>query len=531
MDAASQQTRTGGRPRRASATPWGRIAAIAASIAVATTALTWPSPRWRNDPSAFAREVLGAEPWSKQDEILAALVPPRSRVAVKSGHKVGKSTLAAIAALWFYGSFEDARVCMTSTTARQVDAILYREVRKLFRAAKLPLDGEPAVLARSGIKAPDFRELTGFTAREPEAVAGISGKNILYIVDEASGVADAIFVAIDGNRAAGARLLLLSNPTRTEGEFFEAFESKSHLYKCFTVSSEDTPNAREDREVIPGLAGREWIDEKRIEWGEESPLYQVRVKGEFVRNETGKIISLHALGESQARWEETPATGRLIIGVDPAGPADEGDESAFAARRGMRQVALIAMNGLSAGAHLAHVLGLIAELRTPRDVKPAVVLDSLGKVGAEVLGVFRAYLDAHPDAFDLIALRGSDKARREPQVYEHLRDELWARLAQWMRDGGALLEDTKLDRELTAPQWVGQMNGKLKATDKKILRKMLGRSPDRGDATCLMAWEPASWDEPDVQQTVARGAGSDDDDDDVGGHSDRVFDPYGGRLS
>jgi hypothetical protein len=407
---------------------------------------------------------------------------------------------------------------MTSTTARQVDAILYREVRKLFGRAKLPLDGEPAVLARSGIKAPDFRELTGFTAREPEAVAGISGKNILYIVDEASGVVDPIYEAIEGNRAGGARVLLLSNPTRTEGEFFEAFESKAQFYSCFTVSSEDTPNVVQGREVIPGLATREWVDEKRLEWGEESPLYKVRVRGEFVRNETGKIISLHALEESEQRWEDASETGRLFIGLDPAGPAEEGDESVFAVRRGFKHLALLPLRALTAQAHLAHLLGIISEHRQRREPPPVVVIDSLGKVGSEVAGILRAHLEQRPTDFELVLVRASDRAHREPFVYDHVRDELWANLARWVKDGGALLADTKLAKELTMPEWVGQLNGKLRATDKKILRKLLGRSPDRADAVALSVWEPAS-----VGEVAERPRERDDDLDDA---PDRTLDPY-----
>ena len=47
---------------------------------------------------------------------------------------------------------------------------------------------ELADLARSGMKSDDFREIVGFTAKQAEAVAGISGENVLYLVDEASGV-------------------------------------------------------------------------------------------------------------------------------------------------------------------------------------------------------------------------------------------------------------------------------------------------------------------------------------------------------
>src|SRR5690606_31880088 len=142
---------------------------------------------------------------------------------------------AGLLAHWFYGSFDDARVIMTSTTARQVDQILWREVKMLRarsgwcvackrgnqrRREENPINPEliarpcqhsalirevPGELARTGMKSADFREIVGFTAKEAEAVAGISGRNLLYIVDEASGVAQAIFEAIEGNRAGGAR--------------------------------------------------------------------------------------------------------------------------------------------------------------------------------------------------------------------------------------------------------------------------------------------------------------------------------------
>ena len=118
---------------------------------------------------------------------------------------------------------------------------------------------------------------------------------MMYILDEASGVGDQIFEAIDGNRAGGSiKVFMLSQPTRTEGEFFEAFDSKKDFYKTFTVSSAETPNAVEGRNVIPGLASREWIEEKKLEYGEDSPFYKVRVCGEFVRGEAGKVISLRS---------------------------------------------------------------------------------------------------------------------------------------------------------------------------------------------------------------------------------------------
>lgn len=477
------------------------------------TGARFPSDRWKEDPVGFCREVLGIEPWSKQVEILEA-VRDHTRVAVKSGHKIGKSATAAIVALWFYCSFKDARVVMTSTTSRQVDDILWREVKMMRARAGFcteckPLfegrqdeapcehsgiiDGEIGDLARTGLKSVDFREIKGFTAREAEAVAGISGPALLYIVDEASGVRKEIFEAIEGNRAGGARLVMYSNPTRTEGEFFDAFHSKSKFYSCHTVSSEETPNAvygEDDPRAIPGLAWQGWIDEKKEEWGEDSPMYLVRVKGEFAQLEEGKIFSIHDIDESVSRWDSTPEEGRLYIGLDPAGDGPSGDETAWSCRRGQKQIKLIAKSGLSKESILAHTLGLCSELGQDREV-PVVVVDVEGKVGSELNGTIVAFLSNNPEPpFQFVPVRASDRAHRRPIVYDRMRDELAGVLLDWMNEGGSFCDDPKLATELHALEWREELNGRVKVTSKKELRKLLGRSPDRYDATALSVWEP-----------------------------------------
>lgn len=476
------------------------------------TRIRFPSPHYQANPVAFFREVLGVEPWSRQVELLHA-VRDHKRVAVCSGHKVSKSHSCAGIALWFYCSFDDARVVMTSTTSRQVDEILWRELRMMrSRAGRcvackiedstgilIPkpcphstiIDGEQGELARTGLKSADFRQIVGFTAKEPEAVAGISGRNLLYIIDEASGVSDEIFHAIEGNRAGGARVLMTSNGTRNEGEFFEAFHAKAAYYYCMRVSSEETPNVIEGREVVPGLATREWIDEKRAEWGEDSPLYRVRVKGEHATLEEAKIFSLHMIAESEQRWASTDDAGRLYVGLDPAGEAGTGDESAFCVRRGFKVIELRTTRGLDDDAHLMQLLAIIAQHKLPRET-PVVVLDRDGPIGASLFGTLRQFTDTAPHAFELVAVRPSDKATREPKSYDMTRDELAANLLGWMREGGAIVEDTKLEVELHSMEWREHVRGKLKLIPKKDVRKLIGRSPDRFDALSLAVWEPLS---------------------------------------
>lgn len=477
------------------------------------TRTRFPSPLYRDRPVDFFHEVLGIEPWSKQIDVINA-VRDHKRVAVASGHKIGKSNLAAGVALWFFCSFSDARVVMTSTTSRQVDQILWRELRMLRarsgrciqckhedpEALRIPrpcphstlIEGEQGELARTGLKTPDFREVVGFTAREAEAVAGISGRHLLYVVDEASGVDDEIFTAIEGNRAGGARILLLGNPTRNEGEFFNAFYSKKHLYVSFRISSEETPNVVSgDDELIPGLATREWIEEKKQEWGEGSPLYSVRVQGKHALSEEGRIFNLHLIAQAEHRWHDMPDAGRLSIGLDPAGESGRGDETMFCPRRGLKSYRMRPFRGLTPEQHVATALHIIKELGLPREV-PVIVVDREGPIGIKVYRLLLDYLDTHPHAFDVVGVRSSDGAQRQPMEYDRLRDELAANLYAWFCDGGSIVEDVKLEAELHVWEWSVTVRGKRKIQLKEKVRKELGRSPDRYDALALACWEELS---------------------------------------
>jgi hypothetical protein len=502
-------------------------AALAVAI-VQATQITFPSARYREDPTAFCREILGMEPWSKQVEIMEA-VRDHKRVAVASGHKIGKSTTAAILAWWFYCSFEDARVVFTSTTSRQVDEILWRETCKVHAragrcvACKAEIDRmrkqgvpdpeqriprpcphsaiipeNPAELAKTGVKSADFRQIVGFTAKQAEAVAGISGANLLYLPDEASGIPQVIFDAMEGNRAGGARLAMFSNPTQNEGEFFDAFDKKKALYKTIRVSSEETPNAVTGIDnLIPGLANRSWIEEKKREWGEDSAQYKIRVKGEHALNEERRIFTVGAIMAAGQRYEHTQAEGRLWVGIDPAGASGTGDESAFAFRRGRKIFAIRGLMGLSAAAHLVHLLVFLREYRQVDEI-PVVVIDREGAVGAELHGLLRAFLEEprNQREFVLVSVRASDRAHRDPVVYDRQRDCLAACFEGWIKEGGAIPEDSKLETDMHQFEWkISAFNGRMKLhPEKEVLRKKdrLGRSPDRFDACCLATWEPMS---------------------------------------
>lgn len=480
-------TRRNGRETLASS-----LAARLGDIVADSQGIKWPSTKYQNDILGFAREVCGIDVWKRQEDILLA-AQTHKRVTVRSGHKIGKSLCAAIIALWFYCSFPRARVIFTSATAKQIDDILWSELKRIIRNALIPIDGEIHKIARSGLEAGD-RKIWGFTAQDAESAAGFSG-HILFIADEASGIDDQFFEVISGNMAgAGSRLIMFSNPTRTEGEFFESHEGKKEFYHCIAVSSEETPNAVSGHDLTPGLASRDWIEERRREWGEDSPFFKVRVKGEFVKNEEGKIINLHYLALAEERWFEIDGDGQLYIGVDPAGDGMDGDETAIAIRRGQKIFRIDVHRGLSVARIVEEIETVAKEFRRPEDHPqiPIVVVDAEGSIGSELLGLLNAKAQTTFGSFRVHGVRCSKKAVRQPEIYGTVRDELWACLGAWLRGGGAVPTDVRLSKELHAPQWDHDIQNKSKATQKDDLRKKLdGRSPDRADACALAVWTPA----------------------------------------
>lgn len=542
------------------------------------TGIRFPDPYWWENPLEFWELVLGVEPWDRQRDVILA-VRDHQRVAVKSGRRVSKSHTVAGIALCFYCAFRDARVVMTSTTARQVDAIIWRELEKMRARAgrcmackradpdgrRIPrpcehsalVPGEAGRLARTGLKMnpidpTDFREVFGFTASEAEAVQGIAGEHLLFIVDEASGVAPEIFDAIDGNRAGGGRVVLFGNPTKTHGELFEAFGEKAKQnpedpkatgYYGITISSEESPNVAAGREIIPGLATQDWIEERKHEWGETSPLYKIHVKGEFAVNEDGKAFSIDDIAQAEQRYEGASEAGRLYIGLDPAGETGMGDESAFCPRRGLKSFSIVVRRGLTDEGHKVMLLGMIQERRVGREI-PVVVMDRDGSVGARVYGYLRGYLESLPEndqpPFELFGLRGSDKPSRQADRYDRQRDATAANLVQWFRDGGAIAEDAKLTKELHTLEWRQLVNGKMKITPKDEIKKEIGRSPDRYDALSLSVWEPASVRDDDAPSPGAAAAApappqaapraaAIEEDDGLDPYSGTGIDPYGGR--
>ncbi len=452
------------------------------------------------------REVLGIEFWSKQQEI-AESVAKNGRTAARSGHKVGKTELAAALLLWWCCTRINARGIFTAPTLRQVEEALWAAVRRQVEQAKhrgYNLWPDVALAPSTGVRWADGRRLFGFTASHPDKVSGPSGANILFVLDEASGVEAGIWQAVQGilggTDETSGRVLAIGNPTQPSGWFFDAFNEKRDLWNDpIRISSAESPNVVSGETVVPGLATRTWVREMADEYGEDSPIYQVRVLGDFPTNSANQVIGLGLIEGALSRWDESasPDSETLDIGVDVARFGD--DDSAVSARRGSKlytpawfekeQDIKAVVNGYDA-VRVAAVVMQCVRVLARRKERIRVKVDVTGGFGEPVCAMLAALLSTGEiqAEIELYPINFAGQSS-DPNKYPVIRDELWFGSRPFFKEG-SMYPDPKAESELIAPTYAPDIQGRNKVEKKRDTKKRLGRSPDRADSVLLSIYEP-----------------------------------------
>ena len=143
---------------------------------------------------------------------------------------------------------------------------------------------------------------------------GFHEDNMLFIIDEASGVSDEIIEAILGTLSGkNNKLLMCGNPTKTSGVFFDSHNRDRALFKTYRVSSLDCP--RTNKENINAMLEK---------YGRNSNFARVRIYGDFPEQEDDVFITLSALERSaNAVVDEKTVPVTVRIGCDVARYGDD----------------------------------------------------------------------------------------------------------------------------------------------------------------------------------------------------------------
>lgn len=437
--------------------------------------------RWREGgPALFAVDALGLPPqWddAKKEGILPwqweaseALVK-RGRLSIRSGHRVGKSAFMSWTILWFLSCFFPCKAGCTAPTATQMSDVLWAELALWHRRLKetMPALGGQFNWKSDGfemVDAPKESFAVARTARQekPEALQGLHSKHVLVLVDEASGVAEAVFEAGRGSLAAeNSFVILASNPTRLEGLFFETHHKLRPMWHTLHVNGENVPTQTQ-----------QFRDELAYQYGKDSNYYRVRVLGEFPYAEDDVVIPLH-LCES-ARVREVEEYGPILWGLDVA---RFGSDRTVLVKR--RDNATLERHMSWSGVDTMQTAGRVYAhwLDTPLEQRPEFIFVDLIGIGA---GVFDRLLEL---GIPVVGVNVAEEASVDDQ-YNRLRDELWFKGRKWFEKKHCrLADDDVLIAELSLPKYKFTSSGKLQVESKDDLKKRYPRSPDVADAFLL----------------------------------------------
>jgi len=440
-------------------------------------------------PVEFAKELIGVTPDPIQGEIMQA-VAANPLVSVRSGHGVGKSAMQSWLIIWFMCTRAFPKVPCTAPTKHQLYDILWAEVAKWL--------GRNPALKRELVWTYEKLYMKGYhenwfavprTASKPDALQGFHADDVLYVIDEASGVADSIFEPVLGALSTeGAKLLMCGNPTQLSGFFYESHHKNRSLYQVYKVSSADSPRVSEGYvQMIIDM------------FGEDSDVYKVRVAGEFPSALPDSFISLEWVercSHKSAPKQLEPAV--ISIGVDVARFGD--DESVICPvfdYRQQQQPQIIRKNDTM------QITGAVAQLvRSYRQrfkdtrIEVKVDCDGLG------VGVFDRLheLKSQEELFAKVELyelhfggRGGQIRLGDPVEYSNTTGLMWGAVREALRNEElTLVYDAELIAQLTNRKYSLNSAGRIELERKEAMKKRGLRSPDRADALALAMYRPRS---------------------------------------
>lgn len=250
--------------------------------------------RCRDDPELFNRAILGRSLWSKQAEVCEAIASSPITV-VPAGRAVGKSYLLAGIVLWWLYTRPMSLCITTGPDHRQVVSVLWKEIRRALRAARVPLGFDHLTEGFSSPQRLQVRAGTewgalGFAAKSEEGLSGQHATNLLVIVDEASGIQEATWNAIHG--LAATRIVVVGNPIKYDCHFRELHDKAaggSDQIRSVLISSLEHPHAKQEHSPV-GAVSRSYLDQMREIHGENSPWWNSNILGRFPGAETVRFL-------------------------------------------------------------------------------------------------------------------------------------------------------------------------------------------------------------------------------------------------
>jgi len=429
-------------------------------------------------PRTWQRELLGriGEQLRAGEATVQGVIQEVIQEAVSSGNGIGKSAIVAWLLKWALDTFEDTRGLVTAMTKVQLTTKTVPELTKWHR---LSLTESWFHMTSTALYSTDPKhektwrvDLIPWNEVKPEAFQGLHNKRkrVIVIFDEASGIPDSIWEAVDGactDEDTEIIRCVFGNPTRTSGRFRECFGRDRHRW------SRGAP-LQIDSRAVEGTNKKllqEWIDDH----GEDSDFVRIRVRGMFPRASALQLIPTDVVAGAMKREPSFFPGDPLIMGIDVARGGDDNWCIRFRRGNDARSIPPTRIPG-SESRDSMKVLAKVCDLIATH--KPnAIFIDATG-VGGPIGDRLRQL--GHP-CFDVQF--GGDSPDKK---HFRMRTHMWVRLGQALAANLAIDNDPILEMDLTGPEYWHNALDQMVLESKDELKERGYASPDDGDALALL---------------------------------------------
>ena len=433
---------------------------------------------WRSDPVQYVKDNFQVNPDPWQIDILMAYVS-NNRIAMKACKGPGKTCVLAWIAWHFLTCYPHPKIAATSISWDNLADGLWAEMAKWQARSKFLQNQFEWTKTR--IYHRQFPETWFMSARswakgasseqQANTLAGLHADYIMFLIDESGGVPDAVMAAAEaalandhGGEQTRAVLVQAGNPTHLSGPLYRACSAERHLWYVVEITSDPDNPKRTPRVSI------KWAREQIEKYGRDNPWVLVNVFGTFPPNSLNTLLGVDEVNQAMQRDVDS-SQDKICrkLGVDVARFGD--DKTIIFPRQGLIAFMPIEMRN----ARTNEIAARITEVKDKWKTDGVYIDDTGGYGGGVCDSLVQSGYSPNP-----INMSGKASDSR----YHNKRAEMWFRMAEWIKSGGALPNTPEIVGELTAPTYTFQ-NGKFLIEPKDQIKSRLGRSPDLADALSL----------------------------------------------
>lgn len=408
------------------------------------------------------------------------------RIAVASGHGIGKSAEIGMIIKWALDTCVDTRIVVTANTEGQLLTKTSPEIAKWNRLS-ITRDWfkatATALISTMPGRASSWRaDLVTWSENNTEAFAGLhnEGKRIVVIYDEASGIADKVWeVTLGALTDENTEIIWIAfgNPTLNTGAFRECFGKARHLWKTAQI----------DSRTVEGT-NKAYLQEIVDTYGEDSDIAKVRVLGQFPSASSMQFIPVDSVEQAQSREVGVGlSSDPVIFGVDCARFGDDHSTLAIRCGRDAKSRPWKRWSKMDAMT-LAADISLEAQRW-----HPDMIFVDAGNIGGAVVDRLRQLIPDTPVVEVWFGGKGAN-AELEPGITvrtKNKRAEMWAKMRAWLKSG-CIPDEQGLRDDLIGPLYGFDAQEALQLERKADMKKRGLSSPDDADALACTFAEPVA---------------------------------------